>query len=1392
MKETIIWTALPNGRSSTLKLLMSAHVTFHLSYTAQELAQAGGKAKVSNFPTVSNFKPENANIKVFFNGKPIEAKIVSKPEPGLWAKFFPADGPVLSYDPVKPEWQEVRTFATFDLYKQIETLHADHIIASFEPSKSFSEQKANLNLMQLAPSLDLIQSRSKRTQGFKFNAKDPHAQTRAIADVDLQQPAMKSIMEARRMGLPLVNAKVSDLMIEAVHFHRPFLPVTGEWALPKKPETDFHDAYSMLCQHPQLMRLVGVVFDLELGTIPVGEGVLSIEVDGMPAGSVKYPGTMSVVNSNGFMAKERTTFKGTPTYASDIMQGFMRMNPEDVALGAMDLSGAVLQTAGFVDHLTAKGTSILGSVKAAPIRIGRGGQGGNRPPNSNGDIGTQKIAAQSTDEDAADLPSRRTSGITVYRREHSARHILRDNLGQQIWNARFADALYADDLLKGWRPDVQHAGKWFSLTARSVFYRIADKALPTDLADEGHVSPSNAASPDGKTVKIPESVMTWDGWSLSAPKPVSPLVDRSLQDDTIPNKAQISSIAEARAHKYLPTETDKFYKLNYFAEPAKGSLPTLRFGETYAIRSRSVDLAGNSLPLTAKQPNGASQSITYLRHEPISPPTVHMHDSAGPGESAYTVAVRKTADGKTSSKAIRFLYPPVGGMNMAEYHGKFDQPSGIPDPAFWDKVFAIDNRKELPDMITSVNAPPVPYLVDPACVGVALKREGRASKPTDIATSSFLATGGWIDASASMLSLVPGTTFKMESGTGNQGIGLTLAAGQDVTFSISSTTSEEYLSEFEQTRWIEKALQSKGESLTKVARTPKFTQRLEAIKLHRPFHFEIAAIKPVVVRHGRDKAPESGAQKAFNACLQGQNSAISPSRSVRVVYAVQVPEPGFKFDKIEVTRDGGTNATFDLSGNVHGWSTEEIEVTLNYTDPVDDITEHRRKTTTSNHDAKLFEEHPPYIDTVPVNGWYATEDVEFHDTKCHIVELMAVAKTRYADFFPNVKQVDPGLKRQQARQVRGKGGIGDIRAADGFVGDYTKTYLHDNVIVPASKRPDKPEVEYVLPTLGWSTETTPTGKVSRKRGNTVRIYLRRPWFSSGVGERLGVVLLDASTPNSNNPDFYFNSTIGFDPAFESIDGPMKLDEKNFVGHSGIAKGVPIPEVGGSATLVTYIPVFDDDLQLWYVDVEIDPLTPYYTPFVRLVLCRFQQNATEGNHTSALAVTEITQLMPDRVAMVHTVTNKKTYQIYYAGMWGKSSKAANVVIGTLETQVLGSKEGAWMPVMKGTEPFEFFVPFSNGPLGFFALMPNLYEWAGKAENIQKLAEGRPAQIELPSAGGEYRVVLREYEVHPSLEGDPPVAINNSSIAGRLVHADVIYLTGKGPTSIGGRPEKGGGE
>jgi hypothetical protein len=51
-----------------------------------------------------------------------------------------------------------------------------------------------------------------------------------------------------------------------------------------------------------------------------------------------------------------------------------------------------------------------------------------------------------------------------------------------------------------------------------------------------------------------------------------------------------------------------------------------------------------------------------------------------------------------------------------------------------------------------------------------------------------------------------------------------------------------------------------------------------------------------------------------------------------------------------------------------------------------------------------------------------------------------------------------------------------------------------------------PDVVYALPTFGWQRQTETNLKRSVRFGGGLRVYLRRPWFSSGAGELLGVAL----------------------------------------------------------------------------------------------------------------------------------------------------------------------------------------------------------------------------------------------------------------------------------------------
>jgi hypothetical protein len=62
--------------------------------------------------------------------------------------------------------------------------------------------------------------------------------------------------------------------------------------------------------------------------------------------------------------------------------------------------------------------------------------------------------------------------------------------------------------------------------------------------------------------------------------------------------------------------------------------------------------------------------------------------------------------------------------------------------------------------------------------------------------------------------------------------------------------------------------------------------------------------------------------------------------------------------------------------------------------------------------------------------------------------------------------------------------------------------------VPATERPAPPAVDSVMPAFRHEThkEDQPPGCITLRRTMSLRVWLARPWFSSGEGERLGVVL----------------------------------------------------------------------------------------------------------------------------------------------------------------------------------------------------------------------------------------------------------------------------------------------
>ena len=141
---------------------------------------------------------------------------------------------------------------------------------------------------------------------------------------------------------------------------------------------------------------------------------------------------------------------------------------------------------------------------------------------------------------------------------------------------------------------------------------------------------------------------------------------------------------------------------------------------------------------------------------------------------------------------------------------------------------------------------------------------------------------------------------------------------------------------------------------------------------------------------------------------------------------------------------------------------------------------------------------------------------QFGDTKYRCVEYAAVAASRYREYFyplpdfPNCPQpvpVEPNFTRMS----------GPIR-----------------VDILSSAPPATPRPLYVIPTFRW--EDSPQGR--RRIGGGLRIYLERPWFSSGMGEQLAVVLFGHDYPAILEPAKLYVTQWGLDPLWVGGESPL--------------------------------------------------------------------------------------------------------------------------------------------------------------------------------------------------------------------------------------------------------------
>lgn len=1140
------------------------------------------------------------------------------------------------------------------------------------------------------------------------------------------------------------------------------------------PEWEFHERFSVLDSHPLLLRLIGFVIDLEIDPADFRQS---------PPGS--GPATLAPGTYDMWM---------NPSYspganAVDIPQG------ASIVFGggefAPKFSGTGPVDPGFID-ISLDGqewpivTSEVGSEIAATTVLASGYQ--------------RAVTERLGDEDYVPLtlPARSTTGISLLA-PRLAERVHRDfdrqwNIAKSVDIAgRRIQIASASDLIIGYRMDVRPAGApgWLSLNFRNGLWRADPDtygAGTIDLGvDEGWTEPAGAGATGnaGNEFRFAQAVSVWTGWSQSLERP-----GKSIDENS-----------EANAINPLSPPPPGFgATIDYVAPPGGAKLPTLRFGTTYQLRLRAVYLGGASKQLGDIEPRSARREIDYLRHEPVMSPVVYLGDIKGEiveigdikgesyagtvvawAQSPETVVIRSGGNGAAIDAAeveTRWLTPTRVSPWLVEQHGRLDS-GGRPDPAKYSQITARDaafygpsttGYEAVGDVVgfawTSPSQGTTPFYPDPLTSGALLRGVPTSSGTPTEASAAF--GGTWPD-------LVP---IRLDvAGSGTPGATVT---GQTVAMRVA----------------------------------PGRTERVR-----------VSSSIPVsdlglLDLWDRVKSSASAADAAKGAFWQ-----LSPYRTMTVVHATQQPVSAPYFagsDTWSGAREPG-EVPCRIAGSMtlDEPSTESVSLTGALTSGIDGgpgAPAPRIDVASVGDIGSVNVANPAPGGPTGSTAYSMEATVQLQDTRRHDLSLVGTAYSRYAEYFRRLRKTDhstgstapiivapdasgaglpivPGSARVQwssgGSVITGTLGVdyteqaraGTITPAASIPGgtiivsgiptpvtlatteSSTGAQRHEFVL-PASARPQPPDVAAVVPAFAWSAAARATvlsRATSSRSSASLRVYLERPWFTSGVEEDLAVLLRPGSGPASVSD---FVSRWGGDPAVTGggslpAEWPRAAD---FTNAAGTASGVLMAEDSSrQVDLVRYevgreaadgsLIGWDAERDQWYVDLDVD-IDDAYRPFLRLALARYQAGAPADLQLSPVTLLDVVQLDPARTATVAL-----------SSVPGGTYRADVTLSGpSYQRNKLGAGPGRTFLVHERLSD-------DDSP-GADAV---LWQEVTRVEATGRYASGQgrwSGKIGLGSSvgGGRHRLVIEQYE-----EWRTDGGVAGSGTKGlRLVHQDIIAL------------------
>ncbi len=948
---------------------------------------------------------------------------------------------------------------------------------------------------------------------------------------------------------------------------------------------DFNQALSLLGRHPHLLRLLGIVVDLEV-KLPATYTRIAVRTDLM-----SWPGN--------------TVRELSPQTC--LRPDFWSTN------GFEDLSAAALTQ---IDVLNAAGTL------SEFVRTFADTDGPAPLPS------LQEFGVAITRTDAPGLLQSRALRMTEIERE------INRLLTGQIDVMTLCDS----DLIIGHRVDVSVAGK---ASYRSLHQRVSAEGyrFPRDPAlkvspdpDENWVSTTlgtettNAASQQ----RARPVLHRWSGWSAAAPPPGNVL-------DPVTGGA-------VETQKSEPVPGPVQFLADYQVLP--GSLPGLRYGSRYVLRARQVDISGVSRDVgDTVGSERLPQPIDFGRWVAVASPSLVRRNLApipGVDDTPTQLVISSELDGDdaTLPPTDRLLFPPVGTQQLAERHGL---PAGGAAPGAYAALAERDGRSLTDDTTTDpvtaerivLGGPPeddgtpagpeqvaVSYLSDPAATGV-----GFTGVPGVPGTLVVPWSGTWPELSTQRLILAAGPegTTLVDA---DDAVEVRLPKAGCVDVEVACLVKPPFTDHFGLV-----SVMREGRSAGEVAQLDRVLGegRFWLVSARKTVSLIHAVRVPLAI-------PVVTSLRAERR-LDGRQAHLVGRLSVNRASTNRVTLRGSWTDPVDVPSEAGPRdvAAQAIIGKV---SVDKegrplvAEADLGWR--LDD-TRHREVAVTaeafSRFSRHFTEQRSVKLDDDPtmlVLGNLVISSVVVSDA-----ERTYAAGTDYLVHGPTgtlTRIEGGGLVVGSQLTVRWipnpTSRLSDEEGAEPFI-----------LEVPNTRPPQPPDVLETLPAFERLHGGDDRSRRIRHRGSVVRVWVGRGWFASGAGELLGVVCDVAGSPSLTN------SVAGKDPVFSTAE-PAPITPELLTSASTVSAGLTTLD-GGQVDVAGHQVTYDPDTGRWYADVVIDD-DRAYLPFVRLVLCRLQPHSVTGAHLSPLIVTDPLRLGPTRTTMARVADSGTSLDVTIEG------------------------------------------------------------------------------------------------------------------------------------------------